>query len=1236
MASIKATSTAEGTARGIDLGAGNDTLTNTAEGTLTTNATATANALSLAIGFKTDQAAKAEVQSTANVETRATARATGVSADGVAADSAQSIKLGVSTTQLSLEVTETSTLATGNDVVTNNGAIATTASATTTAVGISVGTDGKSTVNAQSIAQAESGAIDLGRGADTLTNTGTITATATAVANALGISVGTKSGSDPPTTPPAENPPSESDKKPSTNPAPASIDSAANASAVASATSVGISADSLAAETTRRLQLQIGGGPSFLTGGATETRPGGDDTVTNSGSVSATSNATSGALGVSVTTDGKSATQLTSTAAASAAGIDLGGGNDTLTNTAGSVSATADALAQALAASIGIKSDPNAKSTAESAADASVKAEARAIGIAADALKTDSTFELTLQHLEQVLSLSGSGSMTRPSGNDTVSNAADITARATALSREIAAGVTIDGKAAAKADAKASAEAAGIDLGGGNDQVTANTGTITVSADSTARALTVAVGVQSSGGGTTPPASGGSGEAAAEKPKVTPGAAGAAVEASVNSAATAIGISADSLLADSAASGSISLGAGPEKLHAEATETRAGGNDTVTNDGAITATATSNSFTLGAGASVGGNATVKTTAESQATAAGIDLGGGNDTAINRGALTATATSAAQAISLALIGESESSSSQPKKAKSSANAGATAEARATGLMADSSLFDKLFRVDLTVGESLAAGATFGLLNSTAPAIGNDDVTNTASVRAEANATTFAAAVSMVAEGTATAQTSSEATAVATGIGLGGGADRLTNSGTLTALSTATAGALGISLTNKGSAGSAGGFLAASEGLWKGGTEANATALGIDGGGPEAKSTDLTVALTNDSIDVRFQKREDGITADTADVITNTGNIEATASANAGTINVAATSEGAAGAISNLESSALATGIRGGQGDDTINNLGFDRLTLATATALTGGLTVTVSGKGFNVNADTLWSTGTKAEATAIGINGDGGILKLKNIVFLGTSLDIVRTEAEGTGNDTITNQQTIFALADATAPSLGVALVSEKGLAASASSVDTNAAATGIRGGGGIDTIRNFGQLFVGASSLSVAANIAISKDRPAAAGSIFDGGTIRRSDGDRHRRRWRGDEHQVDVAARQQRGRVARDREEGRRRRRGGQRHDRELCRHRGTGIRRVGHPGGGRIGQRRIGGTRPVHHRSRGGSDSRRCGQRHDHELRSPRRLGHVDCARAECRRGDHVRSRHCRQQRLQRRHDG
>ena len=1101
-ATVKATSTADASARGIDLGGGSDTLTNTADGQLTTNANATADALSLAIGFKTDQTAKEEVKSAATVETNATARAIGVSADGIEADSSQTIKLGVSTSHLTLDIEKTTTLARGNDIVTNNGAIATTATATTNAVGIAFSADGKATVDATSTAQAESSAIDAGAGNDTVTNTGAINVVANSTANALGVSVGVTSGTDPPSTPPSGTTPEAAQKPPTTPPAPtpASLGSTAEASAQSTATAIGISADSLSAEIERRLQLQIGGGPSFIMLADASTRPGGNDTVTNSGTVDVSASATSGALAVSVTTDGKAAAKVTSEAEASAAGIDLGGANDTLNNTGGTINATADAIARALSASVGIKSGQNAKSTAESAADASVSAEARAVGIAADALQTDSTVGLTIQHLEGVLSMNAQGSLTRPVGDDTVSNAADVTSRATAFSREVSGGVAIDGKAAVKSSSTATAEAAGIDLGGGNDALTANTGDVTVSADATARSLAVAVGVQSSSGGSSTPSSGATGdvtaEATPEKPKATAAASEATVEASVTSAATAIGLAADSLRADQTAAVSVSLEGLRPQVHVEIAQTRAGGDDSVRNDGAITTTATSASRAIGAGISVGGDVTVKTTSEANATAAGVDLGGGNDTLTNNGAVLASATSLAEAVSLSLVGKAESSSSEPQKAKSTVDAGATAEARATGLAADSTVGDTLLTVDLAVADSLSAGATFGFLNSEARASGDDRVTNTANVTANANASTLAVGVSLVAEGAASAGTSSTAEAAATAIDLGAGADSLTNSGNLEAISTATAGAIGLSLNNKGRAGSFEGFFAASEGLWKGGIEANATALGIDGAGAAAKSTSLNVTLTGTSVDVRFQKLEDSITADKADTITNTGNIGATANAFAGSINIAASAEGSAGAVSDLESKALAVGIQGGQGDDTIDNLGFNRVTFATATALTGGLAVAVSGKGIAVAGDTLWSTGTQANATAIGIDGDGGLFKSKSIVFLGTELTIEKKEAGGTGNDAITNEQFIFSVASATAPSLGVAIEAKKGVAATLSGVETTAAATGIRGGGGNDFVLNLGQLFTGASALSVAANIAIAKEGVAAAGgAVWDGGT---------------------------------------------------------------------------------------------------------------------------------------------
>src|SRR4029079_16321577 len=172
---------------------------------------------------------------------------------------------------------------------------------------------------------------------------------------------------------------------------PPPLESTIDASAGSAATAVGISADGLASETSQRLQLQIGGGPSFIAFDKSSTHASGKDDVTNSGTISAAATAISHAIDFSVTQDGKAAVKAESTADASAAGIDLGGGNDTLKNTAGTVTATADATARALSLAIGLKSDSTAKSTAESAVEASVKAEATAIGISADALQIDST-----------------------------------------------------------------------------------------------------------------------------------------------------------------------------------------------------------------------------------------------------------------------------------------------------------------------------------------------------------------------------------------------------------------------------------------------------------------------------------------------------------------------------------------------------------------------------------------------------------------------------------------------------------------------------------------------------------------------------------------------------------------------------------------------------------------------------------------------------------------------------
>ena len=1087
-ATIKATSTAESTVQGIDLGNGNDTLTNTAAGQLNTTATATANALSLAVGFKTDQAAKAEIESAATVAATATARATGVSADSAKPDSTSTITLGVGGGQgLSLEVAKTTTLAGGNDGVTNNGSITTTASATTNALGIAMSSDGKATVDAKSAAEADAGGIDLGAGNDTVTNTGAISATANATAHAIGIAIGVKGGNDPPPT-------SGTDSSTSATPAattPLPLVSTTNASAESSAAAIGISADGLLADTAWKVQLQIGGGPTFVVFDKTTTHASGNDEVTNSGTIYASAAAIARALDVSVKQDDAAAANVDSTAKATAAGIDLGAGNDRLTSTAGTVEATADATAFALSVALGVKSDSTAKSTAQSAAAAAVTAVARAVGISADALNADSTAGIRIQHLEGVLTVNAQVSETRAGGNDTVTNAASVTSTATATSREAGASFTVDGSTASKNTSTATAEAVGIDLGGGNDTLTSNTGDIVTNATATARTLALAIGVEGSSSGT----------AAPEKPAKTAADTKAAVDGSVTANATAIGLAADSVRADSTFAASLTLQGFRPQLDVEVAHTRPSGDDTVTNDGAITTNARASSVAIAAAMGIGGDVTVKSTSTANATAAGIDLGGGNDTLTNNGVVTTTAVAEAEAINATIVGKKSEGSTTPTRAKSSVDATATANAQATGLAADSTASDGALTVKLTVGDDLFSGAVFGLSVTDARASGNDSVTNTGQIEVRANATTLAAGIGLVAEGTSSVRTSSTADATATAIDLGAGADTLTNEGLLKASAISIASALSVAVTNKGRATSTEGFFAASEGLWKGGIESTATAFGIDGAGAAAKSTTVDVALNGIvGVDVRFEKLEDGVSADLNDKITNTGSIQVDAMSATASLNVSSSGEGFAGAVSDLESKALAAGIRGGQGDDVIENLGLARITSVFATAFTGGVTVSVSGKGVAVAVDTLWDSGTEAAATAIGLDGDGGILKSKTITFQadlgGGELAIEKKETGATGNDTITNEQVIAAFAITLVPSLGVAYEAKTGVAATVSTVETTAAATGIRGGGGDDDITNFGSLLAGASALAAAANIAIAKDGGAiAGGAIWDGGT---------------------------------------------------------------------------------------------------------------------------------------------
>ncbi len=828
-ATAKTTSTAQANAAAVDLGGGNDKLTNTAAGQLTAAASATANGVNAAIVAKSEPSKKGEIESTADGSVKAESHATGLAADSVRPDVTYSGTL-TSGDSYRLQISETKTRASGNDDVTNSGAVTGTAVSTAQALGVGMAFDGKTSAKMSSSAEANAAGVDLGGGNDSLTNnaTGQLTADASATAKGLNVAVGMKTD--------------DSDKS--------KAESTVEGSVKAQSNATGLGADSLAADRTREGTLTLGGGALGVHIKEVETRATGTDTVTNDGAVTAEATSATEAGGVGIAIDGKTSAKIDSKAEADAAAIDLGGGKDSLTNTAtGQLTATATATAIGVNAAIGVKSDPSAKGDAEAAAEGSVEAAARATGIGADSLTGDRTREATLTVSGDLLSIKASESVTRASGDDTVTNHGASTATASSTTIAVGAGIAINGEAAAKITSEAKADAAGIDLGGGADKLT-NSGTLTAGATSTAAALNVAIAVSSD---STKP-----GESKLK----------AAAEGSAGAESHATGLAADSAAGDTTRNAEVTLDAGGLFVEYRKTETRAGGNDDVTNTGAATATATANSGAAGVagGTAVDGSATAKITSTAEAQAAGIDLGGGNDKLTNTGTgqLSAGATATALGLNVAVVAKSDPS--KKGEITSTAEGSVKAESHATGLAADSG------RADLEQSGTLIAADFLELQVSEKKthASGNDDVTNSGVVTGTAVSTAGALGASVAFDGKATAKMSSSAEANAAGVDLGGGQDTLTNNATgqLTATATATARGLNVSLGAKTDTSEK----TTAESTVEGSVEATANATGL---GADSLAADRTreATLTLDSAGLALSAKEVETRAAGHDSVTN---------------------------------------------------------------------------------------------------------------------------------------------------------------------------------------------------------------------------------------------------------------------------------------------------------------------------------------------------------------------------
>jgi uncharacterized protein YhjY with autotransporter beta-barrel domain len=734
-----------------------------------------------------------------------------------------------------------------------------------------------------------------------------------------------------------------------------------------------------------------------------------------------------------------------STANANATTIDAGSGNNQVTNN-GSIGATADANAlpvdgsasQATANAAGINAGDGADVIQNSSTIAATATSNSESGNISFNLEGNTQFQGVTTSTATAAGIDGG------SGKNQVINTGVIATMATSKSAASSINVDVGDSGGADVRTIANAIAAGISGGNGEDEIITKEGTITVNAAANVNNTNALI----------------------------------TIDAAKESLVTGSSLSDASVTADAIATG-IYGGEGDDKIVNDETE--------ITVDADADATAVGVALTISG--SLEGNIEGKALSDSSATAnakaTGIDGGGGNDTIENRGKIFANADSTVTAAEVGVNIEVTKEGNASGEALSDTSV--TANAAATGIDGgrDADVIDNRGDIEL-LANSDATGVSVSV-----------DVAGTMKGNA---------AGSSVSDSSVTAE------AAATGIDGGDGDDTIINDGLATTTNAnATATGVSVGLTVSGSMQGN----VAGKALSDASVTANAAATGIDGDSGQdtienwsklSSEVDASATGVAASLKVGFTKEGDvspdalaegsalsdaSVTAnavatgidggESGDVIDNRGDIELLANSGATGVSVAldiaGTMKGSAAGSSVSDASvtaqSTATGIEGGEGDDTIDNEGTITLmkqaegedqTDAVATAVSVGLTVSGSMEG-NAEGKALSDASALADASVIGIKGGGG-------------------------KDTIKNRGAIVANVDSSATAVGLGLDvslslkeggNANGAALSDASVTASAAATGIDGGEGSDAINNRGDmdLLANSDATGVAASLAI-------------------------------------------------------------------------------------------------------------------------------------------------------------
>jgi len=342
-----------------------------------------------------------------------------------------------------------------------------------------------------------------------------------------------------------------------------------------------------------------------------------------------------------------------------------------------------------------------------------------------------------------------------------------VTAAATAVAGEASVAVSIDGAAKADATAKAIAKATGIEAGAGDDNVE-NTGSVTAVSTATAGVLQ------------------GTFSKAKDADATTSWFDKLVVDQGAISEAEAIGIKGDGDAASHFIDEAFSIRADGVNVSLGYLKAASSGDDTITNDGEVTAVATAVSGAGTAAVSIEGDAKADAVSKATSRAAALDAGNGDDTVTNTGAITAVSTATATSVGFSFSGNKEL---KQTAAGSVSVETTTAEAEAIGISADGLLSGNATEATLNVTRwTIDAGFRHEQIAAT----GDDNIENSGEVTAVATAVSGAGALSISIDGANEAAAKATSKASAVGIDAGSGNDTISNTGAVTAVSTATAG------------------------------------------------------------------------------------------------------------------------------------------------------------------------------------------------------------------------------------------------------------------------------------------------------------------------------------------------------------------------------------------------------------------------------------------------------------